>query len=478
MIAHRVSARRLTQLLGNWRGEGHGYLELASSIELLVRDGAVVPGAALPAERPLAEELGLSRTTVSASYQRLRETGVALTRQGSGTVIRAPRPAAGETPAAGQQFALDLSAACPEPWSGLQELGAQAFAQHPDTFLTTGYDTLGRSELREAIAARYTARGLATSPGQIMVTLGAQHAIFLIARTLLSRGDRSLIESPSYPHAREALAATGALVAELPGGLHGHDAVAVIETVRRTSPRLSYLIPDHHNPTGLSMPSELRTQLLTELSAQGGYVVVDETTAELTLSERRSVLPFAASAAHAHEEDRVLTVGSLGKTVWGGLRIGWIRASPEMIARLEVSRRIGDLGTGSWEQVLAALALERYDEILEYRTRSLTARHRVLTEQVAALLPDWRLSHAEGGACVWADLGAQRSSALSRECARLGLQLTPGPRFGSPGVFERFVRLPFSASEDDLVASVRVLEQAWTAAPREGALQVHEDAVI
>ena len=128
--------------------------------------------------------------------------------------------------------------------------------------------------------------------------------------------------------------------------------------------------------------------------------------------------------------------------------------------------------------MLATLALERYEEILEDRSRSLTARHRVLSEQIAALLPGWQLSRAEGGVCVWADLGAQRSSTLSRECARLGLQLTPGPRFGSPGVFERFVRLPFSASEDDLVASARVLERAWAAAPQPGVLAVHEEAVI
>lgn len=478
MIAHRLSARRLGQLLGNWRGDGHGYLELASSIELLARDGALAAGTALPAERPLADELGLSRTTVSASYQRLRETGVVATRQGSGTVVRAPKPRTSATELGGDPVELDLSAACPTPWHGLAELSARGIAEYPETFSAAGYDTLGSLGLREAIAARYSMRGLATTPGQIMVTLGAQHAIFLIARTILSRGDRSMIESPSYPHAREALAATGALVAELPVGLHGHDQATVVETVRRTSPKLSYLIPDHHNPTGLSMPAELRMRLISELSAQGGYVIADETTAELTLRERREVVPFAAFAEYEHEEDRVLTVGSLGKTVWGGLRIGWIRASPEMIARLEVSRRIGDLGTGSWEQVIARLALERYDEILADRTRELTARHRALVEQLALSLPDWRLSNAQGGVCVWADLGAQRSSTLSRECARLGLHVTPGPRFGSPGVFERFIRLPFSESEENLTRAVQILSEAWGSDARTGDMPRFEAAVI
>lgn len=465
MVSQRLSARRLTQLLGNWRGHGHSYLELAASIELLVRDGVLAPGAVLPAERPLAEALGLSRTTVSACYQRLRETGVALTKQGSGTVIRAPRMNEHGGTVEHADAVIDLTRAIPEPWAGLPMLAARAMNEHPETFELAGYDTRGRAALRERIAARYTERGLPTHADQIMVTVGAQHAIYLIARTLLSRGDRSLIESPSYPHAREALAATGALVADLPVMLDGHDPELTIETVRRTSPTLSYLIPDHHNPSGLSMPQELRSRIITELSARGGYIIVDETTAELCLRETRRVVPFAASAMLPHEQDRVLTVGSLSKTVWGGLRVGWIRAAPELIARLEVSRRVGDLGTSSWEQVLATLAFEHYDEILLDRTRSLTARHRALVEQLSAQLPSWRVSQANGGVCVWVDLGEQRSSALSRECAKLGLQITPGPRFGSPGVFERFLRLPFSASEADLGDAVSLLAAAWATGP-------------
>lgn len=478
MIAQRLSAHRLLRLLGNWRGSGHGYLELSESIEILVRDGAIAPGTALPAERSFAEALGVSRTTISACYRRLRETGIALSRQGSGTVVRAPRRLEGRSETTGEASDIDLSTACPEPWGGLAELGSRALAEHADTFLLTGYDTLGRPSLREAVAARYTRRGLPTTADRIMITLGAQHAIFLVARTLLGRGDRSLIESPSYPHAREALAATGALVAELPLGHEASDAAGTLDIVARTSPRLAYLIPDHHNPTGASMPVELRARLIAELSARGSHVIADETTAELTLGESRSIRPFAASADHPHQQDSIITVGSLGKTVWGGLRIGWIRATPEMISRLEVARRIGDLGTGTWEQVIAELAIERYDEVLADRTRSLTARHRVLIEQLRARLPGWRASRAEGGVSVWVDLGEHRSTALSRESARRGLRLVPGPRFGSPGVFERFVRLPFSAPETELVDAVSRLGESWEAGPSSAAAPARDAVVI
>lgn len=478
MIVQRISARKLTELLGSWRGHGHSYLELSETIGMLVRDGRLVPGAALPAERPLSEALGVSRTTVSASYQRLRETGVAASRRGSGTVIRAPRRDNSELWSAGVEAEVDLSGACPEPWQGVEELSAQALAEHPEVFRLSGYDTIGLPSLRSAIADRYTARGLPTNPEQIMVTLGAQHAIFLIARTLLRRGDRSLIESPSYPHAREALQAAGALVAELPVGIGGYDPDAMLDVAARTAPRLAYLIPDHHNPTGLSMPPELRSRLIASLSAQGAYVIADETTAELTLREPRAITPFAAFADQPHQQDTIITVGSLGKTVWGGLRVGWIRAAPELIGQLETARRVGDLGTGTWEQAIALLALERYDEILALRTRQLTSRHRVLTEQISARMPSWSLSAAEGGACVWVDLGEPVSSRLCRHSARLGLRLVPGPRFGSPGVFERYVRLPFTEPEDRLIKGIALLHEAWQCSGEPAGSVVLEGPVI
>ncbi|WP_025135067.1 PLP-dependent aminotransferase family protein [Leucobacter sp. PH1c] len=485
MIAQRLSAHRLSQLLGEWRSPspgagsaaGHRYEELSESVGLLVRDGAISPGTALPAERPLAETLGVSRTTVAAAYRLLRESGTAVSRQGSGTVVRSPRPLplAGE---AAEGARIDLSTACPAGWEGLPALGERVLGEFPGIFAHPGYDTLGLPELRRAIADRFARRGLPTAPEQIMVTLGAQHAIFLLARTLLGRGDRALIESPSYPHAREALAATGALVAELPVGHGGVDERAVLDIAARVAPRLAYLIPDHHNPTGLSMPRELRGRLIHALSAAGSHVIADETTAELVLGGPRLVEPFAAAAELPHQADAIITVGSLGKTVWGGLRIGWIRAAPELIARLESARRVSDLGTGAWEQATAALALEQYDEILADRSRELTAKHRVLTAGLGARLPGWAASAAQGGVCLWVDIGEQRSSALSRAAARHGVRLTPGPRFGSPGVFERFLRLPFTAPEDELVAAVEVLAEVRGTAPAAAPILHGADAVI
>lgn len=478
MIAQRLTAHRLLQLLGEWRGEGHSYLELADSIELLARDGAVTPGTVLPAERRLAEDLGVSRTTVSAAYQRLRDRSVALSRQGSGTVVRAARPRETADASGYGPSTFDLTRATPAAWAGMTELGQRALAERPDAFTLLGYDTIGDPGLRRAIADRYTHRGLTTTPDQIMVTLGAQHAIFLVARTLLSRGDRALIETPSYPHARTALASTGALIAELPVEVLSSDRASALEIAARVGPRLAYLIPDHQNPTGTSMPSDLRPELIATLVAQGSHILVDETTAELSLGGVRSVLPFAAAAEHAYQQDAIITIGSLGKTVWGGLRIGWIRAAPGLIERFEIERRVGDLGTGVWEQVLAHYAFDRYDEILEDRCTELTPRHRLLVDQLAVKLPQWHPSPVAGGACTWVDLGAQRSTALAREAATRGVRVTPGPRFGSPGVFERFVRLPFTLPLTEIPEVVNRLADAWSVRGTSAAGLVQEHSVL
>ena len=462
MIVQRLTAQRLTQLLGSWRGDGHSYVELSDSIELLVRDGRMPAGSVLPAERPLAEALGVSRTTVAATYERLRERGMAVSRRGSGTIVRPPRAAQSLAPWGHDSDApLNLSAATPPAWPGLAGLAREVLEEQPEVFALRGYDTIGHPALRQAVADRFTARGLRTTPGQIMVTMGAQHAIFLIARTLLRRGDRALIESPSYPHAREALAAAGGLVAELPVGLEGWDAEETLRIAKATSPRLAYLIPDHHNPTGLSLQPELRAPLISQLAGCGSYVLIDETTAELTLGDRRAVTPFAASAEHEHLGDMLITVGSMGKTVWGGLRIGWVRAAPEVIEQLENARRVGDLGSGTWDQVLASAALGRMDEILDDRSRQLTASHAALMAALEAGLPDWATSNATGGVSVWADLGEPLSTRLGRSVSAHGLELPPGPRYGSPGKFERFIRLPFTAPPAQLEAAVAVLADVW-----------------
>ncbi|MBX3195316.1 MAG: PLP-dependent aminotransferase family protein [Microbacteriaceae bacterium] len=453
-----LSARALGALLQNWRtsGTGPAYSALADRIRLLVLDGRLPLGTRLPAERELAAHLGLSRTTVSAGYADLRESGYLDSIRGSGSVVRLP--SRGSTAAPDPTVSadlLDFSKATLPAVPAVAAASERAAALLPSFLGESGFDALGLRVVRQALADRYTSRGLPTDADEIMITIGAQHAIGLLSRTLLSRGDRALVEVPSYPHAFDALRTAGARLVPVPvTSDEGWDEVALEQAFQRTSPTLGYLMPDHHNPTGTSMSDELRTRTIELAARQGTTLIVDETMAELGLDGQPQRAPFAASG-------RAVTIGSVGKTIWGGLRLGWIRADRELIQRASRARFALDLGTPIFEQLILLELLPEYDRILVDRREYLRAGRDHLVARLGRDFPQWAVPHPPGGLTVWANLGAPVSSQLALAARGHGLVVAAGPRFGIDGVFERFIRIPFSHPADLIDRAVDALTAAW-----------------
>ena len=455
-----LSARALALLLDNWRdASAPAYASLAERIRLLVLDGRIALDTRLPAERELAEQLDVSRTTVSATYAELRAAGYLESLRGSGSIAKLPHRSIphGQLSEPGL---LDLTKAAMPATPAIAEAARKAAEQLPAYLGESGYDPIGIPVLRQAIADRYTKRGLPTEPEQIMVTIGAQHAIALLARTLLGRGDSALVEAPSYPHAYEALRLTGArLVPVSVTADAGWDVPALEQALQRTSPAMGYVMPDFHNPTGSSMSPELRQRLLDLAAAQGTTIVADETMAELDIDRGELALPLAAYGA-------AVLIGSVGKTLWGGLRVGWIRAERQLIQRLARARMAGDLGTPALEQLLVTRLLADYDDILETRRQQLFAGREHLSSALAEAFPDWQVPRVAGGLTTWVNLGAPVSSQLTLAARNERLLLAAGPRFGPDGAFERFLRIPISYSAEETDRAVAALAAAWDSLAR------------
>ena len=450
-----VSARALALLLDGWRDAGVAYAALADRIRLLILDGRVSAGTRLPAERELAAQLGVSRTTVTAAYSELRDAGFLASLRGSGSVAQLPFEATVPPDARYASEFLDFSKATMPAIAGVAAAAQVAVEQLPAYLGESGFDPFGLDVLREALAARYTARGLATTPDQVMVTVGAQHAIALLARTLIARGDRALIENPSYPHALEALKSAGARPTPVNVSTDdGWDEVALEQAIQRTSPSVGYLMPDYHNPTGRSMSDELKEKVLALAARHGTTIIADETMAELGLDGRSDKLPFAAHGS-------AILVGSVGKSVWGGLRVGWIRADRSVIQRLALARSSGDLGTPILDQLIVTNMLSEMDAILDSRRAYLRSGRDLLTRLLGQKLPQWHVPHVEGGLTAWVGLGHPVSSQLALAARNEGLVIAAGPRFGIDGAFERFIRIPFSFSHEDLARGVDALAAAW-----------------
>jgi DNA-binding transcriptional MocR family regulator len=455
-----LTARSLELLLGDWRGPGSAYEALAERIRLLIVDGRIGVDTRLPAERDLAERLGISRTTVTAAYRHLREQGNLHSVRGSGSVARLTGAPA-ILPAPPEAEYIDFSKAAPPALPWLPEIARQAVEDLPAHLLDAGFDPIGTPALRQAIADRYTARGLPTTPDQIMVTIGAQHAIALLSRALIGRGDRAVTEVPIYPHAYEALRAAGARLVPVPVAPHDVDddddreeTVGLVQAIRHSNPVMAYVIPDFQNPTGRTMSRVSRARVLDAAARQGTVVVADETTAELSIDRPGRFPPMAADGP-------AVLIGSVGKTVWGGLRVGWIRAERPLIRRLLAVRSPGDLGTPILEQLIVTRLMPRMDEVLELRRGQLRSGRDRLEELVARHLPEWEVPHVDGGIVTWVGLGAPVSSQLALAARREGLIVAAGPRFGVDGAFERFLRLPVCYSPETTDAAVQALARAW-----------------
>ena len=456
----RVSARALTAALGGWRTREPAYEALADGIRLLCLDNRLAPGTALPAERELAAALRVSRSTVTAAYRSLRDTGHIASVRGSGSVTLPLRRHDPGRAGAGEGM-LDLQQASPQAWPGLAGVMADVAASSAALVSRVGYDVFGRRELREAIADHYTARGLPTTPGQILVTTGAQSAIHLVASVLLARGDRLVIETPTYPHAADAFRRAGSRLVGVPVTTDdGWDLERAEQAFARTLPIAAYLMPAFQNPTGRSMSVREAEVIRDSAERAGSVLVLDETTADLVIDPDKRDDSFLHVFAAADEES-IVRIGSLGKTVWGGLRVGWVRADGDFVRRLVAARPAHDLGTPEFEQAVATELLRRFPGIVAQRSDLLRAGRAAAVAALARELPEWRVPEVNGGVSLWVEMGAPLSAALVMDVRSRGLLLSAGPRFSVDGGHDRHLRVPFTGPPDEIDRAIGILAEGW-----------------
>ena len=441
--ASRIGGRALAALLPDLRTQrGPVYTALSDAVTALVLDGRIATETRLPSERELATALQLSRATVTAAYDALRSSGFLTSRTGSGSYVSVP---AGSRP--GPSLArwrrgidvenvIDLScAALAAPSGVLQDALPAATAALPRYAETEGYEPAGLPVLRQAVADRFTARGVPTGPEHILVSNGAMHAFDLLLQLLIGPGDRVLSELPTYPGAIDAVRRVGARPVSVPTTSGGWDVATMRATLRQTAPRLAYLIPDFHNPTGALVDDDARREVLRAARQTGTTVVVDESFVELGFC--------AGMRSAAAIDPSVIIVGSLSKPVWGGLRIGWIRASADLVQRLAALRASIDMGGAVLAQLVAAQIVPRLPELMPDRIAMLRERRDALAAALHEHLPEWTFALPLGGISLWAELDAPLSTSLTLLAAPAGVIVVPGSRFGVVGTHERLMSVPF-----------------------------------
>jgi DNA-binding transcriptional MocR family regulator len=461
----RLATPHLLRLLGDWHAGGAAYPALAAALRALIVEGRLPPFTRLPSERELAPALGVSRNTVTAALDVLRQQRYLASRRGRGSWITSPplpehRPDEVEPPAGD---VIDLTLAnLPAP-PDLADVALQAAHALAPELGGNGYEPFVLPAARTAIAQYLSGRGLPTDPAQVLVTQGALHAWDLTLRTFARPGDRVLLETPTYPGALDAVRAHGCVPIGVPVSADGWDLPQLRAALRDARPVLGYLIPDFQNPTGYWASARERAAVARAARAAGMLLVSDESLAELILAPdnpAHAVTPPPSLAA-GDPGTGVLAVGSLSKPVWGGLRAGWLRGDPQLVRRLALARGGQDVGSPILDQLMAVEVLRRFDTLLPARREWLRERRDALLGALADLCPAWRVGRPVGGMTVWVELPEGTSaSALAARAVDHGVRVAPGPRFGVDGGFDQRVRLPFTQPPERLAEAVRRLAAA------------------
>lgn len=467
-MSQRLSPVLWKQLL---QRSAHEQLSLQAQIrEMLVGailDGHLPPGLAIASSRELADALGVSRNTVVLAYQQLADEGYLVSRQRSGHFVD-------ETMLAGRVAARAVAADVPlvavaartspvvPHWQRRFKLHPAAqrsivkpadWQQYPYPFLYGQFDstlfptadwreccmkTLSVLDIREWAPDQITRdddslvqqirtrvlprRGVWASSDELIITVGAQHALYMLADLLVRDGTRVAIEDPGYPDARNIFASRSSQVVPL---AVDHDGLAVDERLRGFD--YVYTTPSHQCPTGVTLPLQRRKALLA-LAEQSDLVIIED---DFETENRFDGEPIPALKS-LDRHDRVIYIGSLSKTLAPGLRIGYIVAAPELIAELRALRRLMLRHPSAFIQRAFALFLSLGHHDAQLRRIALAHRERgaMVRQALARHAPQCRVMPVDGGGLCWVRLPEGMAATDLADAAReRGVLIEPGDVF-------------------------------------------------
>ncbi len=408
---------------------------LAAEIREEIAGGNLTPGTPLPSERDLATAARTSRTTVGLAMEILAAGGWVDRFDRARAIATLPDSTAEYSLAPSALGAsadvIDIvGARIAAPADEVNRAVEAARTQLTPHLIGDGRQPFGLGELRERVAQRFTETGLRTTTEQIMITNGAIGALEAVLGSV--RGS-VLVEDPTYHRARQIMVARKRrLIAWPRASSWDFDR---LDALLRADIGVSYLVPDFHNPTG-ELVGDRERKTLASRGRRLGTVVIDETLRELHIDSGRSQRPphLAAYLTSA------VTIGGLSKTVWSGLRIGWMRVPSERKA--EFVRFSDAQPVPVFDQLIALALWDDIDGIVGARINRLRIQRDHLVDSLRA--GGIAVARPSGGLVCWVDLGRPIATSVARRLAERGVLVAPGPMFSASRSFDRYLRIPFT----------------------------------
>ena len=448
------------------------YRQLRQALEHDIATGALNPHLALPSSRELARELGVSRNTVNTAYAELEAEGFVEARSRQGLFVN--REMVDEA-ARGQQRAPSA----PIDWarlvnqrldSGIPEIAkVRNWHRYPYPFVAGQVDASSFPRLAWARALRdalepphlhyslrdgideddpelleqlcrhvLPGRGIEVDPEQVLITLGAQQGLDLLARALISPGSVVGIENPGYPDSRHIFVRAGADVRPL-----AVDGSGMVPPDNLAHIKLLSLTPSHHSPTNVTLSAARRRQLLAMAQEDNCLIIEDDYDSEF----RYQGSPTPAMKA-LPDSERVIYLGTFSKFLAPGLRLGYLVAPPELIAELRSQRRYRVRhASGHTQRAMALLiASGHYHRTVRRRRTNLSRRWQILRDALAGNIA-WPVHTPPGGVSIWLTGPPELDCVdLAERALKRGVVIERGDiYFHDPAANRHHVRLGFAA---------------------------------
>jgi 2-aminoadipate transaminase len=319
---------------------------------------------------------------------------------------------------------------------GIKESSNAVLTNAPGAVLQYGA-TEGYGPLREGISAFMANKGAAAKPEELIVTTGSQQALDLIGKTMISPGDKVIVEAPTFLATIQCFRLYGAHIIGAPIDADGVDVDQLEKLIEEHKPKLVYLIPTFGNPSGATLSLERRKRILEIAARTQTLVVEDDPYGELYFDTPPPPSLLALSDQVPGSREWLAHCGSFSKILSPGLRVGWLIAPPELLSKATMCKQFSDAHTSNLTQATAAhyLTLNRLDGALSVVRKTYAERARVMAASLQRELGDAIAFNApQGGMFFWAHLtGANGKGVSAPEFAKRAIDkmvaFVPGAPF-------------------------------------------------
>ncbi|MEY3446655.1 MAG: hypothetical protein RIR45_1410 [Pseudomonadota bacterium] len=337
---------------------------------------------------------------------------------------------------------------------GIKEASNAVLTNSPGPVLQYGA-TEGYQPLREGISAFMANKGATVKPDGLIVTTGSQQALDLIGKTMISPGDKVIVEAPTFLATIQCFRLYGAQLIGAPIDADGVDVDRLEQLIDEHKPKLVYLIPTFGNPSGATLSLARRKRILEIAVRTQTLIVEDDPYGELYFDQAPPPSMLALSDAVPGSRDWLAHCGSFSKILSPGLRVGWMIAPPELLAKSTMCKQFSDAHTSNLTQAIAAhyLSLNRLDGALGVVRSTYADRARVMAECLRSTLGDAIAFNApQGGMFFWARLtGAHGNNPNAAEFAKRAIDklvaFVPGAPFYAHDPDASTLRLSFATAD-------------------------------